>query len=125
MGYQCACENRFAELKTRSRVVGRTSQANRAERKTHVRQPVAVGDEPTATATTGSAGRRCRARAPEQSRSRPGFKISVEFRRNFGKFFVFARHREKKFRYFSVFFVSKFKNSKKNVKKYVKNMIKN
>ena len=61
---------RFAELKTRSRVAGRTSQANRAERKTHVRQPVAVGGEPTATATTGPAGRRCRARAPEQSRSR-------------------------------------------------------
>ena len=46
-----------------------------------------------------------------------GLTFSVEFRRNFGIFFVFAIHREKKFRYFSVYFVSKFKNSKKFVKK--------
>jgi len=47
----------------------------------------------------------------------PGFKISVEFRRNFGKFFVFASYREEKFRYFSVFFIFKFKNSKIFIKK--------
>jgi len=39
-------------------------------------------------------------------------------------FFVFAVNREKKFQYFLVYFVSKFKNSKK-CKKYDKNMIKN
>ena len=49
----------------------------------------------------------------------PGLTFSVEFRRNFGIFFVFAIHREKKFRYFSVYFVSKFKNSKKYVKKLI------
>ena len=54
----------------------------------------------------------------------PGLIFSVEFRRNFGIFFVFAIHREKKIQFFSVYFVSKFKNSKKIVKKYVKNMIK-
>src|SRR6185312_15929072 len=51
----------------------------------------------------------------------PGFNFSVEFRRNFGVFFVFASYREEKFRYFSLFFVFKFKNSKifiKNSKKY-------
>ena len=31
----------------------------------------------------------------------PGFNFSVEFRRNFGIFFVFASYREVKFRYFS------------------------
>ena len=49
-----------------------------------------------------------------------GFNFSVGFRRNFGVFFVFASYREEKFRYFSVFFVFKFKNSKifiKNSKK--------
>ena len=30
-----------------------------------------------------------------------GFNFSVEFRRNFGVFFVFASYREEKFRYFS------------------------
>ena len=50
-----------------------------------------------------------------------GFNFSVEFCRNFGVFFVFASYREEKFRYFSPFFVFKFKNSKifiKNSKKY-------
>ena len=49
-----------------------------------------------------------------------GFNFSVEFRRNFGIFFVFVSYREVKFRYFSLFFVFKFKNSKifiKNSKK--------
>jgi len=41
----------------------------------------------------------------------------VEFRRNFSIFFIFAIQWEKKFRYFSVYFVLKFKNSKKFVKK--------
>ena len=31
----------------------------------------------------------------------PGFNFSVEFRWNFGVFFVFASYREEKFRYFS------------------------
>ena len=51
---------------------------------------------------------------------RTGFNFSIGFRRNFGVFFVFASYREEKFRYFSVFFVFKFKNSKifiKNSKK--------
>src|SRR6185312_5398329 len=55
----------------------------------------------------------------------PGFNFSVGFRRNFGVFFVFASYREEKFRYFSVFFVFKFKNSKifiKNSKKYNKKL---
>ena len=50
----------------------------------------------------------------------PRFNFSVEFRRNFGVFFIFASYREEKFRYFSPFFVFKFKNSKifiKNSKK--------
>ena len=54
-----------------------------------------------------------------------GFNFSVEFRRNFGVFFVFASYLEVKFRYFSVFFVFKFKNSKifiKNSKKYDKKL---
>ena len=53
------------------------------------------------------------------------FTFSAEFRRNSGKNFVSASYREEKFRYFSVNFVSKFKNSKQIVKKYEKNMIKN
>jgi len=36
-----------------------------------------------------------------RQRSRAGFNFSVEFRRNFGVFFVFASYREVKFRYFS------------------------
>ena len=55
----------------------------------------------------------------------PRFTISAEFRRNSGKNSVSASYREEKFRYFSVNFVSKFKNSKKFVKKNEKNMIKN
>ena len=50
----------------------------------------------------------------------PGFNFSIGFRRNFGVFFVFASYREQKFRYFSLFFAFKFKNSKifiKNSKK--------
>ena len=45
------------------------------------------------------------------------------FRWNFAEipvFFVFAVNRKKKFRYFSVYFISKFKKSKKIVKKYDK-----
>ena len=38
-----------------------------------------------------------------------GLTISAKFRRNFGKKFVFASYRDPKFRYFSVFFVFKFK----------------
>ena len=45
--------------------------------------------------------------------SGPRFTISAEFRRNSGKNSVSASYREEKFRYFSVNFVSKFKNSKK------------
>ena len=41
--------------------------------------------------------------------SRPGLTISAKFRRNFGKFFVSASYRDSKFRYFSVYFVFKFK----------------
>ena len=41
--------------------------------------------------------------------SRPGLTISAKFRRNFGKFFVSASYRDPKFRYFSVYFVFKFK----------------
>ena len=54
-----------------------------------------------------------------------GFNFSVEFRRNFGVFFVFTSYREEKFRYFSPFFVFKFKNLKifiKNSKKYDKKL---
>ena len=39
----------------------------------------------------------------------PGFNFSVEFRRNSGFFFVSASYREKKFRYFLIYFVFKFK----------------
>ena len=39
----------------------------------------------------------------------PGLTISAKFRRNFGKFSVSASYRDPKFRYFSVYFVSKFK----------------
>ena len=39
----------------------------------------------------------------------PGLTISAKFRRNFGKFFVSASYRDSKFRYFSVYFVFKFK----------------
>ena len=48
----------------------------------------------------------------------------LPFRRNFGENFVSASSREVKFRYFSPFFVLKFKNSKifiKNLEKYDKN----
>ena len=38
-----------------------------------------------------------------------GLTISAKFRRNFGKFSVSASYRDPKFRYFSVYFVSKFK----------------
>ena len=37
-----------------------------------------------------------------------GLTISAKFRRNFGKFFVSASYRDPKFRYFSIYFVSKF-----------------
>ena len=40
-------------------------------------------------------------RIPPKFQSHPGFNFSVEFRRNFGVFFVFASYREEKFRYFS------------------------
>ena len=56
----------------------------------------------------------------EGKRVCPGLNFSVEFRRNSVFFFVFASYREEKFRYFSPFFVFKFKNSKifiKNSKK--------
>ena len=56
--------------------------------------------------------------------SRSGFNFSVGFRRNFGVFFVFASYREVKFRYFSPFFVFKFKNLKIFIK-IRKKMIKN
>jgi len=39
----------------------------------------------------------------------PGLTISAKFRRNFGNFFVSASYRDSKFRYFSVYFVFKFK----------------
>ena len=39
----------------------------------------------------------------------PGLTISAKFRRNFGKFSVSASYRDPKFRYFSVYFVFKFK----------------
>ena len=55
----------------------------------------------------------------------PGASRVQFFGRNFGIFFVFASYREVKFRYFSVFFVFKFKNSKifiKNSKKYDKKL---
>jgi len=52
----------------------------------------------------------------------PRFPFSARFRRNSGKNFVSASYREEKFRYFSVNFVSKFKNSKKFVKKYDKKL---
>ena len=39
----------------------------------------------------------------------PGLTISAKFRRNFGNFFVSASYRDPKFRYFSIYFVSKFK----------------
>ena len=42
----------------------------------------------------------------------PGFNFSVEFRRNFGVFFVFASYREVKFRYFSLFSFSNLKIQK-------------
>jgi hypothetical protein len=41
--------------------------------------------------------------------SGPGLTISAKFRRNFGKFFVSASYRDPKFRYFSVYFIFKFK----------------
>ena len=41
--------------------------------------------------------------------SGPGLTISAKFRRNFGKFSVSASYRDSKFRYFSVYFVFKFK----------------
>src|SRR6185503_6023573 len=40
---------------------------------------------------------------------RAGLTISAKFRRNFGKFSVSASYRDSKFRYFSVYFVFKFK----------------
>ena len=40
---------------------------------------------------------------------RAGLTISAKFRRNFGKFFVSASYRDSKFRYFSVYFIFKFK----------------
>jgi len=39
----------------------------------------------------------------------PGFNFSAKFRRNFGFFSVSASYRDPKFRYFSIYFVSKFK----------------
>jgi len=46
----------------------------------------------------------------QQSRvSPPGFNFSAKFRRNFGFFSVSASYRDPKFRYFSIYFVSKFK----------------
>jgi len=41
--------------------------------------------------------------------SSAGLTISAKFRRNFGNFFVSASYRDSKFRYFSVYFVFKFK----------------
>jgi len=39
----------------------------------------------------------------------PGFNFLAEFRRNFSFFFVSASYWDPKFRYFSIYFVSKFK----------------
>jgi len=52
----------------------------------------------------------------------PGLAQGLHFRRNSGENFVSASYREVKFRYFSLNFVSKFKNSKKIVKKYDKKL---
>ena len=51
----------------------------------------------------------CCAQAARHTVRRPGLTISAKFRRNFGKFFVSASYRDSKFRYFSVYFVFKFK----------------
>jgi len=49
---------------------------------------------------------------PEDGPPGPGFEISAKFRRNSPKNFVFVCYREKKFRYFSENFGSKFKIQK-------------
>jgi len=50
----------------------------------------------------------------------PGFNFPAENRRKTGKFSVSASSREMEFRYFSPFFVFKFKNSKIFVKNWEK-----
>jgi len=55
----------------------------------------------------------------------PGFKISADFRRNFGEYFVFGGNRKMVYRCFPVFSVLNFKISKKFTKKTVQKIEKN
>ena len=51
----------------------------------------------------------------------PGFKISADFRRNFGEYFVFGGNRKMVYRCFPVFSISNFKISKKIISNRPKN----